>query len=69
VSLHNRISARDTYGARGGEFNCQDVTGWAPSISNNSRPESTTETMITETEKPQEDLMTPETTRKYNLRL
>ena len=51
VSLNNRISIRDTYGARGGVVDCQNVAG--PSISNNSRPES----MITETEKPQEDLM------------
>jgi len=55
VSLNNRISIRDTYGARGGVADCQDVAG--PSISNNSRPESPTETMITETEKPQQDFM------------
>jgi hypothetical protein len=35
----------------------QDVAGPAPGISNNSRPESMTETMITETDKPQEDIM------------
>jgi hypothetical protein len=57
VSLNNRISIRDIYGARGGAVDCEDVAGPAPSISNNSRPESTTETMITETEKPQEDIM------------
>jgi hypothetical protein len=57
VSLNNRISIRDTYGARGGVVasDCQDVAG--PSISNNSRPESTTETVITESEKAQEDSM------------
>jgi len=57
VSLNNRISIRDTYGARGGVVasDCQDVAG--PNISNNSRPESTTETVITESEKPQEDSM------------
>jgi hypothetical protein len=57
VSLNNRISIRDTYGARGGVVDCQDVAGPAPSISNNSRPEFTTETIITETERPQEDIM------------
>jgi len=55
VSLNNRISIRDTYGARGGVVDCQDVAG--PSNSNNSRSESNTETMIAETEKPQKDLM------------
>jgi hypothetical protein len=57
VSLNNRISIRDTHGVHGGLVDCQDVAG--PSISNNSRPKSTTETMITdsEIEKPQEDLM------------
>jgi hypothetical protein len=51
VSLNNRISIRDTYGARGGVVDCQNVVG--SSISNNSSSESTTETMIAETEKPQ----------------
>ena len=55
VSLNNRISIRDTFGARGGVLDCEDVAG--PSISNNSRPVSTAETMIAETEKPQKDFM------------
>jgi hypothetical protein len=55
VSLNNRISIRDTYGARGGLVDCQDLA--APSVSNNSRPGSTTETIIVEIEKPQEDLV------------
>jgi len=57
VSLNNHISIRDTYGARGGVVDCQDVA--SPSISNNSRSESTTETMpvIAGTEKPMKDLM------------
>jgi hypothetical protein len=55
VSLNNRISIRDTYGARGAVVDPQDVAG--PSISNNSRPESTAETVIAETEKPHEDFM------------
>jgi hypothetical protein len=55
VSLNNRISIRDTYGARGGVVDCQDAAG--PSIGNNSRLEFTTETMIAETEKPRKDLL------------
>ena len=55
VSLNNRISIRDTYGARGGVVDCQDVVG--PTISNSSLLESATETGIAETEKTQKDLM------------
>jgi hypothetical protein len=55
VSLNNRISIRDMYGAHGGVVDCQDIVG--PSISNSSRSESTAETMIAETEKPQKDIM------------
>jgi hypothetical protein len=55
VSLNNRISIRDTCGARGGVVDCQDVAG--PSVSINSRSEFTTELMIAETERPQKDLM------------
>ena len=57
VSLNNRISIRDTYGARGGVVDCQDVVG--PSIGNNSRSESATKTVIAGTEKPQKDLTGP----------
>jgi len=55
VSLNNRISIRDTYGARAGAVDRQDVAG--SSVSNNSRSESPIETMITEIEKPQLDFM------------
>jgi len=57
VSLNNRISIRDTYGARGRVVDCHDVVG--PSISNHSRSESATETrtVIAETENSQKDLM------------
>ena len=55
VSLNNRISIRDTYATRGVVVGCQDIV--APSIRNSSHSGSTTETMIAETEKPQEDLM------------
>jgi hypothetical protein len=55
VSLNNRISIRDTFGAHGRVVDCEDVAG--SSISNNSRPVSTTETVITETEMPQKYFM------------
>ena len=55
VSLNNRISIRDTYASRGAVVDCQDVAG--PSIRNSSRSGSTSETMIADTEKPQEDPM------------
>jgi hypothetical protein len=55
MSLNNRISIRDTYGARQGVVDCQDVA--APNLSNNSRSESTTDAPIAETEKPQKDLV------------
>jgi hypothetical protein len=55
VSLNNRISIRDTYGARGGVVDFQDIAD--PNISNNFRSETTTVTMIAETERPQKDLM------------
>ena len=48
-------STRDTYGARGGAVDRQDVAG--PGISNNSHSKSPTGTMIAETEKPQVDFM------------
>ena len=55
VSLNNRISIRDTYSARGGVVDFQDIAG--PNISNNFGSESMTGTMIAEAERPQKDLM------------
>lgn len=58
MSLNNRISIRDTYGARGAVVDRQDAQVAGPAgISDNSRPESTTETVIAETEKAQEEFM------------
>jgi hypothetical protein len=57
VSLNNRISIRDAYGAHGGLVGPQNVADPGDSNTNSPCSESTTETMIAETEKPKEDLM------------
>jgi hypothetical protein len=53
VSLNNRISIRDAYGARGGDVDRQVVTG----PSNSAREEAITETNVSETDRLQDDLM------------
>ncbi|KAF8486821.1 hypothetical protein DFH94DRAFT_2814 [Russula ochroleuca] len=52
ASLNNRISIHDTYGTRGNVFDCQVV-----SVPSSTCSEATKDTIILETEKPQEDLM------------
>jgi hypothetical protein len=46
VSLNNRISIRDTYGARGGAVDCQVAT-----LPGSDRSEATTDVILMETEK------------------
>jgi hypothetical protein len=57
VSLNNRISIRDTYGARGGVIDCEDVAGPSISTSSNSCFESMTGNHGGKPEKPQKDPM------------
>jgi len=57
VSLNNRISIRDAYGVHGGLVGPENVPDSGDSNTNSPRSESTTETMIAETEKPKEDFM------------
>ena len=53
MSLNNRILIRDTYEARGGVIDCEVVT--VPAAA--ARSEATTDTIILDAVKPQEDLM------------
>ena len=52
MSLNNRILIRETYEVRGGVIDCEVVT--VPAA---ARSEATTDTIILEAVKPQEDLM------------
>ena len=54
MSLNNRILIRDTYEARGGVIDCEVVTVPAAAA---APSEATTDTIILEAVKPQEDLM------------
>jgi hypothetical protein len=52
VSLNNRISIRDTFGARRGAVDCQVAT-----LPGSARSEATTDVMLVETEKQQKHPM------------